>query len=134
MSELTDQLRKFQADEPGFPKIFTRAADEIERLLPYVEAFRREETRADKFGTEVDDLRDEIERLSKQLVKYQAFDREKVAEILYTAAHKGLKNCWKWSDAGLDAEHPTSRGRYRKMADGIVALLKQTDDLHGAER
>jgi hypothetical protein len=33
------------------------AAQEIERLRPYVEAFRREETRADSLGRDMDDLR-----------------------------------------------------------------------------
>ena len=31
---------------------------EIARLTPYVEAFRREEARADKLGQELDDLRE----------------------------------------------------------------------------
>jgi hypothetical protein len=35
-------------------------AAEIARLTPYVEAFRREEARADKLGTEIDDLRDQL--------------------------------------------------------------------------
>jgi hypothetical protein len=53
-------------------------------------------------------------------------DRERMAEILYTAAHKGLRNCWKWSDAGLDHEHPTSRGYWYKVADGALAALSVT--------
>lgn len=36
---------------------------EIERLKPYVEAFRREETRADKLGAEVDELRECVQYL-----------------------------------------------------------------------
>ena len=35
-------------------------AAEVARLTPYVEAFRREETRADKLGTEVDEFRDQL--------------------------------------------------------------------------
>jgi hypothetical protein len=53
-------------------------------------------------------------------------DRERMAEILYTAAHEGLRNCWKWSDAGLDHEHPTSRGYWYKVADGALAALSVT--------
>lgn len=30
--DLVVRLRQFQADEPGFPPLFSRAADEIERL------------------------------------------------------------------------------------------------------
>lgn len=40
-----------------------RWALEVERLSPYVEAFRREEKRADDGGRIIDDLRAEIERL-----------------------------------------------------------------------
>jgi hypothetical protein len=39
---------------------FDEAASEIERLRPYMEAFRREEDRADKLGREVDDLRETL--------------------------------------------------------------------------
>jgi len=53
-------------------------------------------------------------------------DRERMAEILYTAAHKGLRNCWKWSDAELDHEHPTSRGYWYKIADGTLSALSST--------
>lgn len=42
---------------------------EIERLTPYVEAFRREEARADKLAGEVDDLRSELERAKDQMEK-----------------------------------------------------------------
>ena len=54
-------------------------------------------------------------------------DRERMAEILYTAAHKGLRNCWKWSDAELDHEHPTNRGYWYKIADGTLSALSSTD-------
>jgi hypothetical protein len=50
-------------------------------------------------------------------------DRERMAEILHTAAHKGLRNCWTWSDAELDHEHPGSRGYWYKIADGALAAL-----------
>ena len=33
---------------------------EIDRLLPYAEAFRREENRADKLGREVDEIRERL--------------------------------------------------------------------------
>lgn len=36
---------------------------EIERLKPYVDAFRREETRADAAGTQIDDLSDGLSAL-----------------------------------------------------------------------
>ena len=40
------------------------AADRIEaRLTPYVDAFRREETRADKLGRELDDLRAHLQEM-----------------------------------------------------------------------
>jgi hypothetical protein len=42
----------------------------VERLKPYVEAFRREETRADKLGTEVDDLRAQLACARKALEFY----------------------------------------------------------------
>ena len=45
---------------------------------------------------------------------------EDLAAALYAAAHKNLKNCWKWDDAGLDAEHPSSRGYWRKVAKGLL--------------
>lgn len=48
-------------------------------------------------------------------------DFEKLAGELYTAAHKGLKNCWRWEDGGLDHEHPQSRGYWRKVAKGLLA-------------
>ncbi|HMH95866.1 MAG TPA: hypothetical protein VK577_04715 [Bradyrhizobium sp.] len=54
-------------------------------------------------------------------------DRERLAEILFTAAHKGLRNCWKWSNPELDHEHPTSRGYWYKIADGTLATLTSTD-------
>ncbi|SEE52758.1 hypothetical protein [Bradyrhizobium lablabi] len=38
--------------------LLNNAANEIQHLRPYVEAFRREEKRADKLGAELDDLRD----------------------------------------------------------------------------
>lgn len=41
-------------------QLMKHAANEIERLRPYIEAFRREESRADKLGTEVDELRERI--------------------------------------------------------------------------
>jgi hypothetical protein len=46
--------------------LFTQAANEIERLRPYVEAFRREEARSDKMGGEVDKLRDQLSAPSQQ--------------------------------------------------------------------
>jgi hypothetical protein len=60
-------------------------------------------------------------------------DRERMAEILYTAAHEGLRNCWKWSDAGLDHEHPTSRGYWYKVADGALAALSVTRPVRNPE-
>lgn len=48
------------------PKLEIAALEaEIERLTPYVEAFRREEARADKYGGELDEKDAEIERLTK---------------------------------------------------------------------
>jgi hypothetical protein len=32
MSDIVERLRQFQADEPGFPPLFSEAAAEIERL------------------------------------------------------------------------------------------------------
>lgn len=40
---------------------------EIERLTHYVEAFRREEARADKYGGELDDKDNRIEQLEAAL-------------------------------------------------------------------
>ena len=62
MTDIVERLR----DMAGKPykeinrPAFRQAADEIERLRPYVEAFRREEERADKLGRELDDLRASI--------------------------------------------------------------------------
>jgi hypothetical protein len=49
--------------------------------------------------------------------------REWMAEVVYEGAHKGLKNCWKWTDDGLDHEHPGRRGYYYKIADAVLASL-----------
>lgn len=56
---VTERLRQFAAyGDTAEGRILAQLAlTEIERLLPYVEAFRREETRADKLGQELDDLR-----------------------------------------------------------------------------
>jgi hypothetical protein len=45
---------------------------EINRLTPYVAAFRREEERADKTGQEADHLRDIIEGLEKARDEWKA--------------------------------------------------------------
>jgi NMD protein affecting ribosome stability and mRNA decay len=58
-------------------------------------------------------------------------DRERLAEIMYTACHKGLRNCWKWSDAELDNEHPTSRGYWYKIADGTLATIASSEQETG---
>jgi len=63
------------------------------------------------------DLIEDCQRLAGAAQAAPLPDREQMAEILYTAAHKGLRNCWKWSDAELDHEHPTSRGYWYKIAD-----------------
>ena len=63
--DIVDELRqaagnliKGVIDDSEVPvAMLSDAADEIERLRPYVEAFRREETRADKLGQELDDMR-----------------------------------------------------------------------------
>ena len=64
---LTRRLRQFQADEPGFPPLFTKAADEIEKL-------RRERDRAINFGQQYYEetltLREEIDRLQKVIRRY----------------------------------------------------------------
>lgn len=44
-------------------------AAEVSRLTPYVEAFRREEARADKLGTEVDDLRDQLSAIAQRALR-----------------------------------------------------------------
>ena len=73
-NNLTDRLRGKYANGPTMPNggpefgwrqypvspIHLEAAAEIERLQPYVAAFRREEDRADKFGRELDDLREQV--------------------------------------------------------------------------
>ena len=41
----------------------TAAKAEVERLTPYVDAFRREEARADKLGRELDDLRAHLQEM-----------------------------------------------------------------------
>lgn len=49
--------------------------------------------------------------------------REEIARKLYETDHRHLKNCWAWSDGGLDDEHPGRRDMYFKYADAILALL-----------
>lgn len=48
--------------EPPHPDSLAAKNAEIARLLPYVDAFRREEDRADKAGREIDRLRSVIKR------------------------------------------------------------------------
>lgn len=58
-ADIVRRLREFAAyGEDSRGRVLAQLAlTEIERLRPYVEAFRREETRADKLGQEIDDLR-----------------------------------------------------------------------------
>lgn len=67
MTDIVERLRVWPAaygedamSSTYVGSVMKQAADEIERLRPYVEAFRREETRADKLGTEVDELRERV--------------------------------------------------------------------------
>lgn len=54
-------------------------------------------------------------------------DRDRMAELVYQSAHKGLNNCWQWSDPDFDHEHPGRRGYYYKIADGILSALSSTN-------
>lgn len=76
MSDILADLQQY-ADHYGYPEelpnfgpVARRAVSEITRLRPYVDAFRREETRADKLGQEIDDLRAQLEAARKALGHY----------------------------------------------------------------
>lgn len=64
---LVRRLRKFQADEPGFPPLFSAAASKIEKL-------QTERDRAinlgQKYYEETLTLREEIERLERVIQRY----------------------------------------------------------------
>lgn len=70
---MTDIVARLRAACNGYPhaeiawphRLLHEAADKIEHLLPYVEAFRREEKRADDALAECDSLRDRIKELEK---------------------------------------------------------------------
>lgn len=66
-------LREFAAyGEDSRGRVLAQLAlTEIERLRPYVEAFRREETRADKLGQEIDDLRASLTTASGEAATLQ---------------------------------------------------------------
>jgi len=70
---------------------------------------------------------DEIDRLRTAAQAQPMPDRDQLAEIVFQSAHKGLKNCWQWSDPDFDHEHPGRRGYYYKIADGILSALSSTD-------
>lgn len=57
------RLVQDQPMAPGWKAVIQSGINEIERLLPYVEAFRREEARADGAGTKIDDLTEALQRI-----------------------------------------------------------------------
>lgn len=73
MSDILADLQPY-ADYYGYPEelpnfgpVARRAVSEITCLRPYVDAYRREETRADKLGQEIDDVRAQLEAARKAL-------------------------------------------------------------------
>lgn len=68
--DLVDRLEDYAKDwrlRAGSKDVVEAALVEIKRLRPYVDAFRREETRADKAGAEIDRLRERIAYLESVL-------------------------------------------------------------------
>jgi hypothetical protein len=48
---------------------------------------------------------------------------EAVAKGIFEARHKGLRNCWRWEDSGLDDEHPGARDAYIRDARAALAVI-----------
>ncbi|WP_197689302.1 hypothetical protein [Bradyrhizobium erythrophlei] len=67
------------------------AETEVKRLTPYVDAFRREEDRADKLGRDLDDLRSTLKNAKpaiKALQEWFGFQSADNTNTLYNAAGK----------------------------------------------
>jgi hypothetical protein len=53
---------------------------------------------------------------------------EAVAKGIFEAQHKGLRNCWRWEDSGLDDEHPGARDAYIRDARAALAVIRAAFD------
>jgi predicted RNase H-like nuclease (RuvC/YqgF family) len=92
----TEQIAKLR--DPLIPQgnlrpLCIQAAATIERLIPYVEAFRREEDRADDLGRRLDAANATIERLTRELAEAR--------EAIEIAAEAGFE----WPAAANREDH-----------------------------
>lgn len=71
--DILSRLRGSVMRDYGMSGLGDEAAAEIERLTPYVAAFRREEDRADKAERDLDDARAKIARLRATLKPFAIY-------------------------------------------------------------
>lgn len=62
--------------------------------------------------------------LSSTLLGQTMPSEEDLAEAMFKDDHAGMKNCWEWDDAELEAEHPGTRYAYLKRARGAIAFIR----------
>ena len=74
------------SEQDKIAEALAAAKADIEWLTPYVDAFRREEARADKLGRELDDLRARIEALEAAVREHHDAWRGAIGHLNKAAA------------------------------------------------